>query len=72
VPHHQGHNLFFKIRIKPVHLQHFGYGKMNKNLSTSKNIGLVLSGGGVRGMAHIGVLQAMKEFGIEAKNYLWK
>jgi len=40
---------------------------MNKNLSTSKNIGLVLSGGGVRGMAHIGVLQAMKEFGIEAK-----
>ncbi|WP_047417822.1 patatin-like phospholipase family protein [Cellulophaga sp. Hel_I_12] len=40
---------------------------MNKNLNTSKSIGLVLSGGGVRGMAHIGVLQAMKEFGIEAK-----
>ncbi|MDP5231980.1 MAG: patatin-like phospholipase family protein [Cellulophaga sp.] len=40
---------------------------MNKNLKTSKNIGLVLSGGGVRGMAHIGLLQAMKEFNIEAK-----
>jgi NTE family protein len=40
---------------------------MNKNLNTSKTIGLVLSGGGVRGMAHIGVLQAMKEFGLNAK-----
>lgn len=33
----------------------------------SKSIGLVLSGGGVRGMAHIGVIKAMQEFGIEAK-----
>lgn len=32
----------------------------------SKTIGLVLSGGGVRGMAHIGLIQAMKEFGISA------
>lgn len=32
----------------------------------SKSIGLVLSGGGVRGMAHIGVIKAMQEFGIEA------
>ncbi|WP_419213253.1 patatin-like phospholipase family protein [Maribacter sp. X9] len=31
-----------------------------------KSIGLVLSGGGVRGMAHIGVLKAMQEFGIAA------
>ena len=30
------------------------------------SIGLVLSGGGVRGMAHIGVIKAMQEFGIEA------
>ncbi len=32
----------------------------------SKTVGLVLSGGGVRGMAHIGVIKAMQEFGIEA------
>ena len=32
----------------------------------SKSIGLVLSGGGVRGMAHIGLIQAMNEFGITA------
>ncbi len=33
----------------------------------TKSIGLVLSGGGVRGMAHIGVIKAMQEFGLEAK-----
>lgn len=32
----------------------------------SKSIGLVLSGGGVRGMAHIGLIQAMNEFEISA------
>ncbi|MFS4415446.1 patatin-like phospholipase family protein [Maribacter sp. 2307ULW6-5] len=30
-------------------------------------LGLVLSGGGVRGMAHIGVIKAMEEFGLEAQ-----
>ena len=33
----------------------------------AKSIGLVLSGGGVRGMAHIGVLRAMQEHGISAQ-----
>mgnify|MGYP000480581670 CR=1 FL=1 len=32
----------------------------------SKSIGLVLSGGGVRGMAHIGVLRALEEHGVSA------
>ena len=32
----------------------------------SKSIGLVLSGGGVRGMAHIGLIKAMEEFGLKA------
>ncbi|TMM58926.1 patatin-like phospholipase family protein [Maribacter algarum] len=32
----------------------------------SKSIGLVLSGGGVRGMAHIGLIQALNEYGISA------
>lgn len=32
-----------------------------------KSIGLVLSGGGIRGMAHIGVIKAMREHGIEAE-----
>ncbi|NKI31179.1 patatin-like phospholipase family protein [Croceivirga thetidis] len=31
------------------------------------SIGLVLSGGGVRGMAHIGLIKAMQEHGLEAK-----
>ena len=33
----------------------------------NKSIGLVLSGGGVRGMAHIGLIKAMREHNIEAK-----
>src|SRR5690606_20960437 len=32
-----------------------------------KSIGLVLSGGGIRGMAHIGLIKAMREHGIEAE-----
>lgn len=40
---------------------------MTKSLSNASSIGLVLSGGGVRGMAHIGVLKAMEEFGLSAK-----
>ncbi len=32
-----------------------------------KSIGLVLSGGGVRGMAHIGLIKAMREHGVEAQ-----
>ncbi len=31
----------------------------------NKKIGLVLSGGGARGLAHLGVLQALKEIGIK-------
>ncbi len=33
------------------------------------NIGIVLSGGGARGFAHLGILQALKERGIEADIY---
>jgi NTE family protein len=40
---------------------------MNLEALQQKKIGLVLSGGGVRGMAHIGVIKAMEEFGLEAK-----
>jgi len=36
-------------------------------LLNSSSIGLVLSGGGVRGMAHIGLIQAMEELGITAQ-----
>lgn len=39
---------------------------ISKNDLKSKSIGLVLSGGGVRGMAHIGLIQALKEHGISA------
>jgi NTE family protein len=31
-----------------------------------KNIGLVLSGGGFKGVAHIGVIQALEEAGLTA------
>ncbi|MGB5556369.1 MAG: patatin-like phospholipase family protein [Flavobacteriaceae bacterium] len=37
------------------------------NNLTGKHIGLVLSGGGVRGMAHIGVIRALEERGIAVK-----
>lgn len=40
---------------------------MDKKLISAKSIGLVLSGGGVRGMAHVGLLKAMHEFGIKAQ-----
>ena len=30
-----------------------------------KDIGLVLSGGGARGVAHIGVIQALEEYGVK-------
>ncbi|QLG45219.1 patatin-like phospholipase family protein [Costertonia aggregata] len=33
----------------------------------NKKLGLVLSGGGVRGMAHIGMIQALGEYGIHPK-----
>lgn len=37
---------------------------MNAAQLNYQSIGLVLSGGGVRGMAHIGLLKALGEFGI--------
>ncbi|GGW38802.1 patatin-like phospholipase family protein [Arenibacter certesii] len=40
---------------------------MNLEEVRSKSIGLVLSGGGVKGMAHIGMIQALNEFGIQAQ-----
>ncbi len=40
---------------------------MNLEVLRSKSVGLVLSGGGVRGMAHIGLIKAMKEYGISAQ-----
>ncbi|MFT4521809.1 MAG: NTE family protein, partial [Bacteroidia bacterium] len=36
------------------------------SIKTSPTIGLVLSGGGLKGAAHVGVLEAMQEFGLEA------
>ena len=40
---------------------------MNLSEIKLKSVGLVLSGGGVKGMAHIGMIQALHEFGINAK-----
>ncbi|WP_431126893.1 patatin-like phospholipase family protein [Flagellimonas flava] len=40
---------------------------MNKVISDAKSVGLVLSGGGIRGMAHIGLLKAMGEKGVQAQ-----
>lgn len=36
-------------------------------MQEDKSIGLVLSGGGVRGMAHIGLIKAMRENNVEAE-----
>lgn len=38
---------------------------MQKTLGNAKSIGLVLSGGGVRGMAHIGLIKALQEHQIQ-------
>lgn len=51
---------------KTVHTAFFLKTMQDKMQIRSKSIGLVLSGGGVRGMAHIGVIKAMEEFGITA------
>ena len=40
---------------------------MEIDMMKKGSLGLVLSGGGVRGMAHIGVIKAMEEFGLSAK-----
>lgn len=37
---------------------------MSKAISDAKSVGLVLSGGGIRGMAHIGLLKAIEEKGV--------
>ncbi len=39
---------------------------MNLETLQAKKIGLILSGGGVRGMAHIGLIKALKEFNLSA------
>lgn len=39
---------------------------MPKSLNKAESIGLVLSGGGVRGMAHIGLIKALREHDLEA------
>lgn len=39
---------------------------MEIELLKSNSVGLVLSGGGVRGMAHIGLIRALDEFGVSA------
>lgn len=41
---------------------------MEEAARKKKSIGLVLSGGGVRGMAHIGLIRAMEEAGISASH----
>ncbi len=41
-------------------------GEVRSKIKKSESVGLVLSGGGVRGMAHIGVIRAMNELGISA------
>jgi NTE family protein len=38
---------------------------MKEKLKSANSVGLILSGGGVRGMAHIGLLRALGEKGIE-------
>ena len=37
-----------------------------RDLRDVASLGLILSGGGVRGMAHIGVIRALNEYGISA------
>ena len=47
------HTIFFVVALLICYLP-----------TSAQKVGLVLSGGGVRGMAHIGVLKALEENGI--------
>ncbi len=40
---------------------------MKTETLAAKTVGLVLSGGGVRGMAHIGILKALEERDIQVQ-----
>ncbi len=50
--------------ITIVLLMSFSINAQNKNETTKPKIGLVLSGGGARGSAHIGVLKVLEEYNI--------
>ena len=52
-----------KFLVKAIIL---GYYRLSMKIEQSKRIGLVLSGGGIRGMAHIGLIKAMQERNLEA------
>ena len=56
---------FFAIGAiaNPIDLKEAG--KMAHPHFTKRGIGLALSGGSVRGIAHIGVLKALAEYGIQ-------
>lgn len=54
-----------KFLLKTIIL---GYYNLSMMIERSKRIGLVLSGGGIRGMAHIGLIKAMQERNIEANS----
>lgn len=57
---------FVKLSLQQLTLTK-NCGRVNKLSIKNKKIGLVLSGGGVRGMAHIGVIKAMEEFDLSAE-----
>ena len=41
-----------------------GFAQQNSTLSDDVKVGLVLSGGGAKGYAHVGVLKVLEEVGI--------
>lgn len=48
-----------------IHTQSIGQSKVENNTSTRPKIGLVLSGGGAKGFAHIGAIKLLEEAGIK-------
>mgnify|MGYP006283071783 CR=1 FL=1 len=56
--------LFLIFIIQALVLSGEIYGQVNSDGESGPKVGLVLSGGGAKGLAHIGILKAMEEAGI--------
>jgi len=66
---HRSHRTREWLEAQPCRRVHHVHGREDverlARLSTGRSVGLVLSGGGARGFAHIGVLRALREARIE-------
>src|SRR5437016_2616985 len=56
-----GTSLFMRMNAAKIFLLLFHFSLFTLHFSLAQKVGLVLSGGGARGLAHIGVIRALEE-----------